>query len=108
MTEILQNDIFGKKHNTVLQKEKKQTSTSAAKSFHNVTIIDGIDEIKAGNDAMLIHRILQKKLLYAGNLDRKQREIFMKILKNEMEIKSGKIDAITATRDSLLAFFVKI
>lgn len=107
MTEILQNDIFGKKHSTVLQKEKKQTP-SAPKNFPNVTIIDGNDEIKAANDAMLIHRILQKKLLYAGNLDKKQREIFMKILKNEMEIKAGKIDSVTATRDSLLAFFVKI
>ena len=103
--QILQNDIFGTKHNTLQEKEKKQSLAAASKTFKEVTLLDGINEINATNEAMLIHRVLQKKILYAGLSTQKQKEIFLRILENEMKIKSGQIEAVTATRDSLLAFF---
>lgn len=104
--DILQNDIFGKKHNTKIEKEKKQ-SGSSSKKFPTVTLKDGINETQVASDAMLNHRVLEKKLIYSGLTTSQQRQTFMKIVKNELSIKAGLIDAATATRDSLISFFVK-
>jgi hypothetical protein len=104
--EILQNDIFGRKHKTVKEKEIKQPLDPVRKSYRNVTIFDGLDEAALSYDSMLIHRILQRKILYHRNLNQKQKEQFLRIIINEMNIKSGKVDPITSTRDSLLSFFL--
>lgn len=103
--EILQNDIFGKKHQTKEEKPKK--STPQAKEFVNVKLRNGLSESAASNDAMLIHRVLQRKLIYAGLKSINQKSAFLKILKNELEIKTGKKDPVSAVRDSLLEFFAK-
>lgn len=104
--EIAQKDIFGTSHKlSEDKKEKSKPSASAAKSFPNVTIASGINELQATGDAMLIHRILQRKLIYSGLSEQKRLAIFLRILKNETSIKAGIIEPATATRDSLLAFF---
>ena len=104
--EILQNDIFGKKHQTKEEKMKK-TTPSQTKDFINVTLQNGLNDQNASADAMLIHRVLQRKLIYSGLNTSKYKSAFLKILKNEMEIKKGKIDQISAVRDSLIEFFIK-
>jgi hypothetical protein len=47
---------------------------------------------------MLIHRFLQKKTTH--------KSVLLKLLKNEMNIKMGRMEAVTAVRDSLLAALV--
>ena len=103
--EIMQNDIFGKLHNTKPEKEKK-TSMAIPKSFPSVTLNDGINESEASANAMLIHKILQKRLVNAGLKNRRQQEIFTRVISNELAIKSGQLDPATATRDSLISFYV--
>jgi hypothetical protein len=108
--EIFQNDIFGVKHQTsdLDQNRKPPQPTGNAKPFRQIGLTDGIDEEVASNDAMLIHRILQKKLLYSGLSSKKQRDVLLRILYNEMNIKAGNIEPATASRDSLLASFCGI
>jgi hypothetical protein len=103
---VLQNDIFGIKHPLTNEKEKKkQEQLVPKKTFHEITIGDGLDMRKVINDAMLIHRVLQKKLIHLGLTAKKQRAAFIRILKNELNIKRGVVDPATATRDSLLSFY---
>ena len=107
--EVLQLDIYGEKNNvapdgTSLPKGKA-SSALAKKPYRELSIADGIDEKTAAAEAMLIHRGVQRKLLYFASDSRKK--IFLKVLKNEMQIKSGEIDSLTAVRDSLLEFFAK-
>ena len=104
---ILQSDIFGEKHNSVQEKEKKQSLAASPKPFKDISIHDGINEGNATSEAMLIHRVIQKKIMYSGISTEKQREVLMRVLINEMKIKSGECDATTATRDSLITFFGK-
>ncbi|MDR2666876.1 MAG: hypothetical protein LBB34_02040 [Holosporales bacterium] len=106
---ILQSDIFGTKHQVTNEREKKKQEPPAAqkKVFHEITIRDGLDTRKVTNDAMLIHRILQKKLIYSGLTTEKQRSAFIRILKNELSIKQGAVEPMTATRDSLLSIFTR-
>ena len=102
---IMQNDIFGKQHNAVTEKEKKP-SMAAPKNFPSITLNDGLNEAEASANAMLIHKMLQKRLI-SGNLStQRQIDVFMRVLNNELSIKSGQMDPATATRDSLLAFYV--
>ena len=104
--EIIQNDIFGKKHQTKNEKIKKPTN-SQTKDFVNVTLQNGLHEQDAITDAMLIHRVLQRKLIYSGLNNIKNKSAFLTILKNELKIKKGKTDPVSAVRDSLLEFFIK-
>lgn len=100
---IFQNDIFGKQHKTQEQEQKSKSavpSFAAAKKFRHITIADGLDEVAAANEAMLIHRILQRKLFLGQT--KMQREMFLKVFRNEIDIKTGKTNAATAVRDSLL------
>ena len=103
--EIMQNDIFGKLHNTKPEKEKKPLLANP-KNFPSVTLNDGLNEAEASANAMLIHKILQKRLLNGGLNTQHQQDIFMRILNNELAIKSGQLDPATATRDSLISFYV--
>lgn len=102
---IMQNDIFGQLHDTKPEKEKK-TSMAAAKNFPSVTLNDGLNESEASANAMLIHKILEKRLINGGLSTKLQQEIFQRVLNNELAIKSGLLEASTATRDSLISFFV--
>ncbi|MBR1479695.1 MAG: hypothetical protein IJ599_02235 [Alphaproteobacteria bacterium] len=103
---ILQNDIFGQKHDTKPEKEKK-VSMAAPKSFPNISLKSGLSEAQTVNDFVLIHRVLLKRLMGGGLTTKQQREVFAKVVKNELSIKSGRTDTLAATRDSLLAFFGK-
>lgn len=103
---ILQNDIFGQKHDTNPEKEKK-VSMAAPKSFPNISLKSGLSEAQTVNDFVLIHRVLLKRLVGSGLPTKLQREVFAKVVKNELFIKAGRIDTLTATRDTLLAFFGK-
>ncbi|GHT89202.1 hypothetical protein FACS1894113_3650 [Alphaproteobacteria bacterium] len=103
---IMQNDIFGEKHSATPEKAKKPAS-EAPKKFRNVSLLDGINEKEATGDAMLIHRILQRKAIYSGLSSEKMRKIFLKIFLNELLIKAGKNDAATSVRDSLFTFFIQ-
>lgn len=101
---ILQNDIFGKKHDTKPEKEKK-VAASSPKTFPGISLKDEITESQATANAMLIHRGLERKLIYSRLESTQAQKKFIKILKNELKIKAGIIDTVTATRDSLLTFF---
>ena len=103
--EILQNDIFGKHHNTQPEKDKKP-SMAAPKSFPSITLNDGLNEAEASANAMLIHKMLQKRLLASNLRTQRQIDAFMRVLNNELSIKSGQMDPATATRDSLISFYV--
>ncbi|MDR1390975.1 MAG: hypothetical protein LBI95_01200 [Holosporales bacterium] len=104
---IFQKDIFGSDCDINLKKEKKQAGLASSKNFPNITMSSALNELQAANDAMLIHRILQKRLLYGELRDARKKNAFMRILKNELSIKCGTMDSVTATRDSLIAFFEK-
>lgn len=101
---VLQNDIFGQKHDLNPEKEKK-SSSATSKSFPTISLLDGLHEAQAAANAMLVHRALEKKLIFGGMTSSHQKKIFMKILKYELSIKAGIIDSLTATRDSLLSFY---
>ncbi|MDR3031209.1 MAG: hypothetical protein LBU35_02375 [Holosporales bacterium] len=105
--ELLQQDIFGEKHKTIQEKEKKQPTSAASKAFREMSLADGINEKEITNEFMLILRILQRKILFSGLLSTKTKDMFLRILLNELSIKSGKTDPATAVRDSLIAFFGK-
>lgn len=102
---IMQNDIFGQLHDTLPEKEKKQ-SMAVSKNFPSITLNDGLNETEASANAMLIHKILEKRLINGGLGAKLQQEIFQRVINNELSIKSGQLDPATATRDSLIAFFV--
>lgn len=103
---VLQHDILGQKHETKKEKEKKP-SMASPKNFPNITLAEGLDDIQANTNSMLTHRILEKKLIYGGLKTKQARKSFMKILKNELSIKAGILDPTTASRDSLVEFFIK-
>jgi hypothetical protein len=107
--EILQNDIFGVGHKVSQTQDKRERSseTGSTKSFRNISLNDGVSESVATNDSMLIHRILQRKIMYSNKLDKDKKRVLFRILCNELNIKSGNVDAYTASRDSLIAFFIE-
>ncbi|MDR1289304.1 MAG: hypothetical protein LBJ77_02830 [Holosporales bacterium] len=104
VVEISQMDIFGNGHRLNEEKEKKPTSPqSPSKGYREVSLEDGLLESSAATDAVLIHRILQRKLIYSGLTTDKQKLAFLRVFENEMRIKGGKQNPITSTRYSLLA-----
>jgi len=105
--DIIQNDIFGEKHQLKNEKIKKPT-TSQSRDFFNVALQNGLYEQDASNNAMLIHRVLERKLIYSGLNSAQHKATFLKILKNELEIKNGKKDPVSAVRDSLIGYFIKL
>jgi hypothetical protein len=100
--EIFQKDILGGglvlNTNPSPKKSLEKSNMKAKKEYRPITILDGIDEKHAESEAMLIMRTLQKRT--------KDKNLQIKLIKNEMNIKNGKIEAITAVRDSLIASFV--
>ena len=102
---IMQNDIFGQLHDTMPEKEKKP-SMAVAKNFPSITLNDGLNENEAAANAMLIHKILEKRLINGGLGTKLQQKIFQRVLNNELAIKAGELEPAIATRDSLIAFFV--
>jgi hypothetical protein len=102
----MQTDIFGGMHRVEgEQLPKKQERSTQTKPFRPITIHDGHDETHATNSAMLIHRSLQKKLSATGLTTSAQNAAFVRIFMNELKIKSGTMDPVTAVRDSLISFF---
>ena len=104
---VMQNDIFGKQHDLAPVKEKKP-SLANQKSFPSITLNDGLNEAEASSNAMLIHKILEKRMLTKGLNSSLNQRVFMRILNNELAIKSGLMDSATATRDSLISFYVML
>ncbi|MDR3224089.1 MAG: hypothetical protein LBT03_00660 [Holosporales bacterium] len=106
---IIQHDILGAKL-VVNEKSEKQKpfSVAAVKGYVDVTLATGFSESQATSDFMLVHRILQKKLIASGLMSKNSTSCLLKIVMNEMNIKAGNIEASSATRDSLLLFFMKV
>ncbi|MDR0640458.1 MAG: hypothetical protein LBF65_01845 [Holosporales bacterium] len=104
--EILQHDIFGEKHSLESEKKPKKTVTAGSpRTYRDITMADGLLETVAAADAMLIHRILQRKVSFTNLSTAKQKQAFLRIFMNEVMIKSGEISAPTASRDSIISFF---
>jgi hypothetical protein len=101
---ILQCDIFGNTHSAGGEAPGKKTLTTSTSSKKNidVNINSGINKAQAAGDAMLIHRVLQKRLVWSGLKTQKQLSTLVKLVRNEMLIKAGAIETETATRNSLL------
>lgn len=102
--EVFQRNISGSGNTISTTKEKKSAEKQEKKPFPEIKIEGGINEKQAESDSMLIHRSLQRKIIFDGL---KKRNTFLKIINNEINIKIGATDAVTATRDSLLSFFAK-
>jgi hypothetical protein len=100
---ILQNDIFGNKQSCEVT--KPVVKAAPPKKFPSITMHNGINELQAANDAMLVHRALQKKLTFSGLTTKKQLSSLLKIVENEINLPRGIIDPVTATRDSLIKFY---
>lgn len=107
--QILQKDIFGDYDKTATEKspEKKQSSAGGYKPFREITLSDGINEKNLSADAMMILRVLQRKLIYRGLSSKALQAKFLRVFRNELLIKSGKLDPATSVRDSLISFFGK-
>ncbi len=99
--QIFQKDILGNSYETNPKKEKEKKQ-APQKSFPNINVSSAISEIQATNDSMLIHRSLERKLSYKLSSEN-MKKAFLRIFKNELKIKAGLLDPVTATRDSLLA-----
>ncbi len=106
---IFQRNIIGGGCNISTEKERKSSvkASPVKKEYPTVTLEDGLDNKNAEANAMLYHRMLQKKVIFSGIKTKEKQDILTDILCNEMKIKNGDIDALTATRDSLLRFFTK-
>ncbi|MDR1332926.1 MAG: hypothetical protein LBJ69_00770 [Holosporales bacterium] len=105
---ILQRDIFGVAaqdgvgHGAVQTQQAAAPTRAPAKKFPSINIDSGISSAQAAGDAMLIHRSLQKKLMWSELKTARQFRTFMGIVQNEMAIKAGLVEPVTATRDSIL------
>jgi hypothetical protein len=103
---VLQSDFLGKRHSINKKKETERPERYVKKkSFRPITMHDGCDEVNAKNNAMMIHRYLQHKLSTTGLTTRAQNAALKRIFMNEMRIKSGTVNPITAVQDSLIHFF---
>lgn len=102
--EIFQRNIIGGGSIISTVKEKKNAEKQGKKPFPAIGLANGLNEKQAEADAMLVHRTLQKKLMFGGL---KRRNTFLKLIHNEVDIKIGEKNAVTATRDSLLMVFAK-
>ncbi|MDR1488546.1 MAG: hypothetical protein LBI26_02300 [Holosporales bacterium] len=107
---IFQKDLTGAYVEVCADSSKKvrEKTVSAARQYRDITVMDGVDEGNAEADAMLIHRILQKKVIYGGFSKEYKKKLLLKILNSEISIKRGEIDSVSATRDSLLSYFGKL
>jgi hypothetical protein len=105
---VLQKNIIGGESVVDSPKERNVVAKkSVPANFFDMSIKDGLDAKYSDECSMIVHRIIQKRILFSGIKTEKQRDIFLKTLQNEIDIKIGEIDACTATRDSLISFFVK-
>ncbi|MDR1609518.1 MAG: hypothetical protein LBR78_01535 [Holosporales bacterium] len=103
---ILQCDIFGNAHAAGggdASIKKAQATPPPGKRPLDININSGISKAQATGDAMLIHRVLQKRLVWSGLKTPKQISTLVKLVRNEMLIKAGAVEPETATRDSLLS-----
>jgi hypothetical protein len=104
--QLKQIDILGEKHQVGDQYTKEKSNTKGAtKPFPSIGLDSGLNENQAAGDAMSIHRVLQKRLLKTDLSNKKRLDLLVKIVSNELYIKAGYRDAVTATRDSLLLFY---
>ncbi len=99
---VSQVDIFGKRHNNYT-KPTEPIKKSSTKFYPKISLSSGINEAEVKNDFVLIHRMLQRKL--SADLQNNISKL-VQIVYNEMAIKSGKIDAVNATRNSLMQCFI--
>lgn len=109
--DVFQKNILGGGDVVSSKKDIKSSapkkSSDVKKPFVDVTIMDAVENERAEGSAMLIHRVLQKKIIYGGMKSSESMHKFLKVVNNEMMIKMGELDAGTATRDSLIEFFAK-
>jgi hypothetical protein len=107
---ILQCDIFGDTHSVGSNASSQKMSATSAQSKKplDVNINSGISKAQAAGDAMLIHRVLQKRLMWSGLKTSKQLNVLAKLVGNEMLTKAGAVEPETATRDSLLLSYAPL
>jgi hypothetical protein len=105
--EIFQEDIFGGKHKIGEKEGKNTKSAPEPRKFINFDLRSGISRAEAESLAMLIQRSLQKKISGSGLRTQEQIADFRRLVANEIAIKRGTMDAVTATRDSLIAYYAK-
>ena len=104
-------DIFGNEHNTIINSKTdvKSNKNSTNKNFSSKNFLKislDLDTTQMQSDYVLIHRIIQKRLINSlvSNPHNLNLASFLKIFSNELKIKSGKLDIVNATRDSLLEY----
>lgn len=102
---VLQNDILGNKV-SISDEKIKEKSPTKPREFKNISILDGNDQKYLESDYMLMLRIMQKRILYKVNQSPKMKNLFLKLIHNEMKLKLGELDSVSATRDSLISYFV--
>ena len=95
---IQQTDILGNSHD-ISSKQEPKKNTSSWKNFPKIDLNIGLNALQLEADYMLILRIMQKRLA-ANGINKK----FIKIFKNELYIKLGKRDIVSAIRDSLIEY----
>jgi hypothetical protein len=104
---IFQRDIVGGINQMISTKEKKAPGgRPAATGGIAVSLKDGLGAEYAESWAMLVHRMLERKLIFSGLKTEKQKRMLLEIVQNEIDIKKGSVDPCTATRDSLIKGFV--
>ena len=99
-----QTDIFGNKHD-INPATTKTNQSIKTKYFPKINLEFGLETAQMQTDYILVHRIMQKKL--ANNNISKNMKSFIKIFCNELKIKAGKQDIVSATRDSLIEYCLK-
>lgn len=84
--------------------EIKQSTNKNKSNFPKIDINIGLNNNQLQSNSVLIHRLLQKRLI--GDLNKNMQK-FIKILVNEMNSKTNKYDIDIITRDTLLEYYIK-
>ncbi len=118
MQQIKLIDIFGNKQSESTNINNVISNSKTKKIFPKIDINIGLNNNQLQSDSVLIHRLLQKKLLsnlekntvlsnkISSNLETNIQK-FMRILINEMKTKQSNYDINLITRDTLLEYYVK-
>jgi hypothetical protein len=101
----VQNNIFGQQDTLIPGKEETKV-VAAKKPYRNISIMDGNDEKYVADNYMLLLRSVQKRAA-EKEMAGAQKELLLQLLYNEIHLKQGTTDILSATRDSLLQFFCR-
>lgn len=97
---IKQPDIFGMVNSDLKNNENAISSSKSRKKwFPTFNLASGIEYDSVAQDSIVIHRVLQKNCIRD-----KKNQCLINVFLNESSIKSGRIDASNAARDSLIKY----